>query len=261
MRSSAHAGVAQLVEQLICNHQVVSSSLITGSIFAISYGHSESGRFFVVATSLPSFFYHIGMIELVKSLRYATIRQLSDLLGEPKQNIAKRLRRLEEKKIIRHFTFDGYNVFTLDPRNPLFTRHELLVTDCLIRVRPTTCKRTGLTTNSDAWYEKQGDFWLEVETEDGHQSTKRLVDKARQYRGLKGRVHFDLPSEKSARKLCEAIKESDLHWGQYWISWRGLEAISPNGKTYHLGVPTYDTDSENYTLQTNLDLSKRISTL
>ena len=26
------AGVAQLVEQLICNHQVVSSSLITGSI-------------------------------------------------------------------------------------------------------------------------------------------------------------------------------------------------------------------------------------
>ena len=28
-----NAGVAQLVEQLICNHQVVSSSLITGSIF------------------------------------------------------------------------------------------------------------------------------------------------------------------------------------------------------------------------------------
>lgn len=27
-----HAGLAQLVEQLICNHQVVSSSLITGSI-------------------------------------------------------------------------------------------------------------------------------------------------------------------------------------------------------------------------------------
>ena len=28
-----NAGVAQLVEQLICNHQVVSSSLITGSIY------------------------------------------------------------------------------------------------------------------------------------------------------------------------------------------------------------------------------------
>ncbi len=33
-----NAGVAQLVEQLICNHQVVSSSLITGSS---KYGHSS----------------------------------------------------------------------------------------------------------------------------------------------------------------------------------------------------------------------------
>jgi hypothetical protein len=30
---TSNAGVAQLVEQLICNHQVVSSSLITGSRF------------------------------------------------------------------------------------------------------------------------------------------------------------------------------------------------------------------------------------
>ena len=30
------AGVAQLVEQLICNHQVVSSSLITGSILTLN---------------------------------------------------------------------------------------------------------------------------------------------------------------------------------------------------------------------------------
>ena len=30
-----NAGVAQLVEQLICNHQVVSSNLITGSIISL----------------------------------------------------------------------------------------------------------------------------------------------------------------------------------------------------------------------------------
>ena len=36
LRTQHFAGVAQLVEQLICNHQVVSSSLITGSIVNIS---------------------------------------------------------------------------------------------------------------------------------------------------------------------------------------------------------------------------------
>ena len=36
-RQPTQAGVAQLVEQLICNHQVVSSSLITGSSFYLGF--------------------------------------------------------------------------------------------------------------------------------------------------------------------------------------------------------------------------------
>jgi hypothetical protein len=103
------------------------------------------------------------MLDHVRTLRFATIGQLAEYLEEPYQNIAKKLRRLESKKVIRHFRYDVRNIYTVDVKKPLHVEHELLITDAIVRLRPIAVRRTGIKTpdiNPDAWYETDhGQFW------------------------------------------------------------------------------------------------------
>lgn len=162
---------------------------------------------------------------IVRSFRYVTVAHVAHLLGEPKDNSAKRLRRLEAKNLIRHFSHGGRNVYTCEPKNPRFIDHELLVTDFLAGARPAAVERTGLQTphiNPDALY-LDGCWWyLEAESEAGRASKARLIEKCWQYLRHKRpggfRVMFCVPA-RMVEPLRQAIQESGIrHQGKFAVT-------------------------------------------
>ena len=170
-------------------------------------------------------------MEEVRKLRTCTLSQLSKITGDSENNLHKKLARRK----VPYFNHEGRNVYSFD--RPKFVDHELLVSDLHCFLWPDLISweqpyRSSV--NPDARYEtSHGVFHLEMET--GTSSIPKLVDKCWEYLGTKGRVHFDLPSEKEAKKLCDAILASGIrHFGKFWVSWRGNEALSPNGLTYIL---------------------------
>lgn len=180
------------------------------------------------------------MLEIVRELRYVTIGQLAALTGEPYQNVAKKLRRLEKSGQVSQKKVSGRSMYYIG-HAPRFADHELLITDLHVRLYPSLkswkqpCRVEGA--NPDALYETdQGTFWLEVER--SNPRSGEWLDKCWAYLGQKGRIHFDLSSKKKAENLCQAIRDSGIrHLGKFWVSWRGNDVLSPNRRTYQLCTP------------------------